>query len=60
MAMTKARNISMEVHSGVSELQELIDIMKNYWESWKTAKKESSKALRASGKVGKIVTSAHL
>ena len=40
MAMTKARNISMEVQSGVSELEELIDVMKNYRENWKTADKE--------------------
>ena len=30
VTMTKARNISMEVQSGISEFEELTDIMRNY------------------------------
>ena len=37
--------IRMEVQNGVAELEELIDVMKNYWENWKTAEKETSKAV---------------
>ena len=52
MIITEARNISMEVQSGVSVLSELIDVMKNNREKWKTAEKDTSKALESVRKSG--------
>ena len=38
--MSRQRNINIDVQSGVSELEELIDILKSYMENWKVTKKE--------------------
>lgn len=39
-AITRQRNINMDVQNGVSELDELLDVIADYRRSWKKAEKE--------------------
>ena len=39
-ALTKQKNISMDIKKGVSELDELLDVIGNHRRSWKIAEKE--------------------
>ena len=40
IAITRQRNINMDVQNGVSELDELLDVIADYRRSWKNAEKE--------------------
>lgn len=43
-AMTRQRNINMEVQNGISEMEELVDIMGDYRKNWKKAEAEKNKS----------------
>lgn len=46
-AMNKQRNISMDVQNGISELEELIDVVGSYRRNWKTAEKDRERSIEA-------------
>ena len=43
-AMSRQRNINMDVQKGISELEELVDIMSDYRRSWKNAEAEKTRS----------------
>ena len=40
ITITRQRNINMDVQNGVSELDELLEVIADYHRSWKKAEKE--------------------
>lgn len=58
LAMNKQRNINMDVQNGVSELEELFDVIGNYRRNWKAAEKErqESRNTPAAFKVSKTLS----
>lgn len=46
-AILRQRNVNMDVQNGVSELEELFDIISSYRRNWKNAEKEKENSLSA-------------
>lgn len=61
-AMARQRNISINVQNGISELEELIDVIANYRRNWQTAEKqrgESRQREESSATTSTELASAH-